>query len=202
MDLRLPIDLVEQAQSQEMRIMFHGTGAILDAFSEASLGLGSDPNSALGVHLAEFPSSAAEFAEIATSYQEGQGTVLVVLLPVRRAYTIHTYEEFFGLDEDGDPQLDKTGFSRMREDLISQGYDLLEYEDGEMGAVSVALFPHDLTVVGSLTLSQAYELSTRLEQSSDPFCLSERVSHLCDMYKQSRSNQTTPAPVQPRRPGP
>ena len=46
------------------RILFHGTSKKILAFNADSIGLGADPNSALGVHTTDSPNYAADYADM------------------------------------------------------------------------------------------------------------------------------------------
>lgn len=165
------------------RVLFHGCGTSIDCFTTDRLGQGAEDNSALGVHLAEFPGIAAAFAETAAAHREGEGMVLIVLAPASTPYVIQSFDDFFGLDENGDPVLGKEGFAELRTRLVAQGYDMVDYEDGEMGAICVSLLPEGLRVIGAMSIEQAYEFDDTLQQLEDPFDTNIRLSLLEDMIK-------------------
>lgn len=180
MTLHLPQDLIDRALAEDMRIMFHGTASLVDTFSHHRIGKGGDDNSALGLHLAEFPSCAADFAGTAEFHNEGVGGVLVVLVPAQNPYEITSYETFFGFDENGNPdaKMGKAGFEALRIKLLQDGYDIVDYEDGEMGAVSVVLDPTQVQVLGSLTVEQAYEVDEVLSGLGDTLDTKNKIQAL------------------------
>ena len=119
MDFHLDPDTKQRVIAEDWRIMFHGTCRRFEAFTEDSIGKGGDDNSSLGVHFAEFPDAAAEYAEAGMLRNEGQGEVLVVLVPARHAHEVRDYEAFFGFNGEGDPDPDfgPAGFARWRQEL-------------------------------------------------------------------------------------
>jgi len=143
------------------RILFHGTAHAISAFTEASIGLGSDPNSALGIHTTDDPIYASEYAlrsqTIDTDTQEP--TVLVIEYISSEQHYINHYEEFFG-DED-DETNNKAYFSELRGELIEEGIDLVDFEGGDEGIVAL-LCPEKINIINRLTIEQAKVLSDHL----------------------------------------
>lgn len=195
MDFQLDERLAQQAIAEDWRVMFHGTCWRFDAFTEDSIGKGGDDNSSLGVHFAEFPDAAGEYAEAGIHRHEGDGEVLVVLVPARNAFEVRDYEAFFGFNEQGDPDpgFGHAGFARWRQELLSQGHDVVDYEDGE-GCITVALDPSCLRIVGRMSVDEALVLREAMDELDDAFDPAARIALL--------QAQSTPAARAGRRPGP
>lgn len=195
MDFQLDEHLAQQAIAEDWRVMFHGTCRRFDAFTEESIGKGGDDNSSLGVHFAEFPDAAGEYAEAGMLRNEGQGEVLVVLVPARHAHEVRDYEAFFGFNGEGDPDPDfgPAGFARWRQELLAQGHDVVDYEDGE-GCITVALNPADLRIVGRLDVDEALALRESMDELDEVFDPAARIALLRALAE--------PAARSPRRPKP
>ena len=192
MEFNLPPDIEKIAVQAGLRVMFHGTCKQVEAFSEALIGRGSDDNSALGVHLTDYAHHAAEYAQIGSDHGEGDGSVLVVLAPAHNPFVESDYDRFFGLNEEGspDPGFGRAGFARMRAELITQGHDIVDYEDGN-GPISVALDPSKLLIVGRMNMDEAVELGEKMDALEDFFSTPARLAFL-------RENISLPAPRRPR----
>lgn len=168
-------------QDDGWRLLFHGTSRAFDEFSEDWIGKGGDANSALGVHLAEWPADSAEYAEISLSCEEGSNAhVLAVLCPAQNPKIEFNYFSFFGFSDEEGQELDHAHFHRLRQSLITEGHDILDYEDGEQ-VICVALSPEPLKIIARLTPDEAIELDSRLRDSSDPYSGEFRLSMLKDI---------------------
>jgi hypothetical protein len=174
MELNLPNN-IEHRVKDDWRILFHGTSQDIEAFSEHAVGQGGDDNSALGVHLTDHAHHAAEYAQMG----DGEGVVLIVMTPGKSPFTVSDHDLFFGLGEDGspDPNFGRAGFSEWRQELLSQGHDVVDYEDGN-GPITVALDPAKLLVVGRLSVDKAIELGEMMDVLEDSFSTSVRVDFL------------------------
>lgn len=189
----------------ECRILFHGTAHTFEAFTEDSIGRGSDANSALGIHLAEWAHAAAEYAETSAERDAdgAVGRVLVVALPaLHPTGELNDFFRFFGEPDDardGAPALeaqDHAHFARERQRLIAAGHDVVDYEDGEQ-VISVALNPNDLMIVGELNPAVAESLFEQIEAMEDPFDPAARLQLLAAL-----DEGWTPWPVPGERPIP
>lgn len=152
------------------KILFHGTSHRFAAFSEDFIGVGGDANSALGVHLAEWPESAAEYAESSQDRDRRaqSACVLVVEAEVSNSFQGFDYYEFFGLDDQGNQVASRQAFAQIRQDLLDEGFDTIEYEDGEQQIV-VILEPSNTNIIARLTVDEAYRLSEILSAGDEPF---------------------------------
>lgn len=149
------------------RIVFHGTSDAFDAFDLGRCGRGGDANSHLGVHLAEEARDAAEYAEAAAARRGGEARVLVVRAATANPFAGFDYHAFFGYDHDGGSVAGPEEFARRRLDLLAQGYDSVDYRDGEQ-TICVSLDPSLLGIVAVLTPSEAAEVGERIEALPDP----------------------------------
>lgn len=191
----------------EFRIMFHGTAHGFDAFTEDSIGQGGDANSALGVHLAEWPHTAGEYAEANTQRDTAgtKGRVLVVALAAYRpSQDLNDFFLFFGEPDEARPGLaaleakDHAHFARERQRLIAAGHDVVDYEDGEQ-VISVALNPADLVIVGELTPEVACELFERMEGLEDSFDPAARLRLIGELQQGWAPRALPTSQVAPRR---
>lgn len=191
----------------EWRLMFHGTAHAFDNFSEASVGRGSDANSALGVHLAEWPGAAAEYADASVSgdSEAAAPRVLVVALP---AYSptneLDDFFKFFGEPDDGIPGVmealparDHEHFRQERQRLLAAGHDVVDYEDGEQ-VISVALDPSPLVIVGRLSVEAARSIEEAMSRLPDAFDARARLA-LLEKMGSGWSPSALPAIPRPRR---
>jgi hypothetical protein len=150
--------------------LYHGTAHDFPAFDKNFDVRGSDPNSALGIHLSEYPGIAAEYAGMsARDVYARRPVVLVVEADVERAIVCGGREEFFGYDPmevdelTGDweavsgPLRHKFMFLRMK--LMADGFDAVACDDigDDLAGGWVVFDPARLRIVGRLTLEEAYE---------------------------------------------
>ena len=177
MILNLTPELEQTLINEDWRVLFHGTCREFKTFGEDSIGQGGDDNSALGVHFAEFPQHAADYAKGGAMRSEGDPQILIVLVPAHAPIEERDYYRFFGFDAEGNPDqaFGKPGFARWRQELLEQGHDVVDYEDGE-GPITVALDPSTLQIVGSMTIDEAHALGERLDLEDDQFCPARRIA--------------------------
>lgn len=116
-------DVDHIALEPDERIVFHGTQSFFGAFDEKFLGKGGDRNSELGFHFADMPSEASEYRR--------DGRVLAVGAITVNPFVETDYYSFFGYNENGDDIAGKGHFAARRLQLLQEGYDAVEYEDGE-----------------------------------------------------------------------
>ncbi|ACS43669.1 hypothetical protein [Methylorubrum extorquens] len=154
------------ALGEHDRIVFHGTSDAFDAFDLGRCGRGGDANSHLGVHLAEEARVAAEYAEAAAARRGGEAQVLLVRAVTASPFAGFDYYAFFGYGHDGGSVIGPEEFARRRLELIAQGYDSVDYQDGEQ-TICVSLDPTLLDIVAVLTPAEAAEVGERIEALPD-----------------------------------
>lgn len=153
------IDLDAIALRDDERIVFHGTGKAFEAFDEAFLGVGGDRNSELGFHFADMPSEASD-------YRRGDGRLLAVGAVTVNPFVETDYHAFFGYDEAGNDVAGKGHFASMRGRLLEEGYDAVEYEDGEQ-TICVVMKASALRVLAELTEAEAEAVEAAIRALPD-----------------------------------
>lgn len=189
------------------RILFHGTGHDVPAFTEESIGRGADANAALGVHLAEFPDVAADYAvdSAASDATARRPRVLIVALPARHPHPEWDSSVFFGLEDPGIPgQTDpiaawtSADFVRWRQQLRERGHDAIDYEDGDQ-VITVALDPADAVILGEMTVEAARAFREVMDEEDVSFEGAARLERLATWT--DLTWRPVPDSLQPRSPG-
>lgn len=142
----------------EERIVFHGTNGTFQAFDEAFIGTGPDRNSELGFHFADMPLEAED-------YRRG-GRLLVVGAITENPIVEPDYYSFFGYDEAGNDVAGKGHFSARRKQMLAQGHDAIEYEDGEQ-TICVVLKPDAIRILAELSADEAVRLHQAISDLAD-----------------------------------
>lgn len=151
-------EILQKLEAGEYRIGFHGSAQKIHRFTTAAMGRGGDLNSGLGLFTTEIPENAAEYAQNAAELGEGEHEhVYVLAIPCSKPYSDIDRDDFYGRDEDGQQLADKASFVALRKSLISEGYDLLEYEGSE-DVIAVCLEPEKAIMLAELTADQALQL--------------------------------------------
>jgi len=147
------------------RILFHGTSHIIKEFNESSIAKGGDPNSALGIHFTDDPTYAASYADRSKLLDNNanEATVLVVLYQSEGQEYIHDYEEFYGDHDEGTNT--KEHFSELRNDLIEDGIDLIDFEGGE-DIITTLLIPERIKIIDRISVQKAIELSKYIQSKN------------------------------------
>ena len=140
------------------RVVFHGTSNNVFVFSEDSVGLGSDPNSSLGVHTTDSVDSAMEYASRSMVLDEAANIPIVLVLSYQSAGQefMLDADDFYGTHDDDTNN--KAHFEQLRREYIEDGVDLIEFEGGEE-PITTLLMPDKISLVDTLTLTQASALS-------------------------------------------
>ena len=147
--------------TDDQRVVFHGTNVAFGRFDLThAVPEGNDANGALGIHTAEFPAEAIDYAETMTSRRGGQPRILV-LKAITRNPKIFGHEEFFGVDEDGNDVMDAAGFAALRKQLLAEGVDSIEFEDPPE-VICVVLDPANVEIVAALTPEAAADVHNRM----------------------------------------
>lgn len=190
------------------RVLFHGSGHSIDAFTEESIGRGQDANAALGVHLAEYPDHAGEYAEASAEFDPTArlAQVYVVVVPARApTQELNEFFAFFGEPDSGIPgQLEPLAakssghFAAERQRLLAAGHDLVDYEDGEQ-VIAVALNPADVILIGTFPADQAMDVREVMEvmEATGDCPAHQRLAAIAPWIEAWRS---TPKPSTPKNP--
>lgn len=151
-------EILKQLEAGDYLIGFHGSAHKITAFTSAGIGRGGDLNTGLGLFTSEIPGNAAEYAHAAVIKGEGvQGRVYVLAIPCANPFTDIDHDDFYGEDEAGEPFTDKDSFVALRENLVSEGYDMLQFE-GDDDVIAVCLEPEKAFLLAELTVDQAIGL--------------------------------------------
>jgi hypothetical protein len=145
--------------------LFHGTAHDFEGFDRRYALRGSEPNSALGIHLTERPYVAADYAELAARDRHaGEPRVLVVEVDICRAALVDSVEEFLGRPHDMplDPEGTRTReeFVAARHELEALGFEAVALDTAMEDLVGtwVVFDPEKVRIVGRLTVDEAIEL--------------------------------------------
>ena len=142
-------------------VLYHGTARDVEGFDRHYALRGSEPNSALGIHLTDCPDNAAFYAELAArDAHAGKPRVLVVEAELSKVGIVRDAADYLGRDPDFfDVETNRTReeFVGRRLELQDQGFDAVATEETELEEVSNcwAVFdPEKLRVVGEMTLAE------------------------------------------------
>lgn len=141
-----------------MRMTFyHGTAHRFARFTEASIGRGVEPNTALGVHCTDDPAAAADYAQSSASFDAAAAkpVVLVVEADIAQVVPVEDSNQFFGIG--GSKPAAKEHFAAERRRLLDLGVDAVWSSDYGDHDIWVVLNPAKLVVTGALTLEAAEE---------------------------------------------
>ncbi|WP_274644843.1 hypothetical protein [Pseudomonas serbica] len=150
-------EILKLLEAGDYRIGFHGSAQKITAFTSAGMGRGSDLNTGLGLFTSEIPANAAEYAQNAGELGEGDYEhVYVLAIPCQKPFSDIDRAGFYGRD-DGVQLADKASFVALRARLLSEGYDVLDFESSE-DVISVCFEPERAIMLAELTAEQAIEL--------------------------------------------
>lgn len=142
--------------------LYHGTAKDFPAFEERFALRGSEPNSALGIHLTEHPWLAADYAEMAArDLGAGEPRVLVVEVKVGRVAVCDSAGDYMG--REGDDAFETTrprsDFVEARLRLQDEGFDAVATGElgGDLTGCWAVFDPARLRIVGRLSLDEAYD---------------------------------------------
>lgn len=145
--------------------LYHGTAHAFPAFDDQFTRRGTEPNSALGIHLTENPALAAEYAERATHDRNGgEPRVLIVEVDVTRIGLVASAADFLGRDPeifDVETNRSHSEFVARRLELIDEGFDGIATGETELEDCSgcwIVFDPAKVSIVGEMTVEQAEEL--------------------------------------------
>lgn len=150
-------EILKLLEAGEYRIGFHGSAQKITAFTTGAMGRGGDLNTGLGLFTTEIPANAAEYAQNAGELGEGDYEhVYVLAIPCKKPFSDIDRAGFYGCD-DGVQLEDKAFFVALRLRLLSEGYDVLEFESSE-DVIAVCFEPERAIMLAELTAEQAIEL--------------------------------------------
>lgn len=145
--------------------LYHGTAYGFDAFDGRFTLRGSEPNSGLGIHLTEYPGTAAAYAELAARDVHGERPrVLVLDVDIGKAALVDSAEAFLGrgvddaFDFDGNRTREEFVEARLR--LQSEGFHAVAVDspiEDICGAWCV-FDPSRIEIVGEMSVDEAQEL--------------------------------------------
>lgn len=166
------------------RIVFHTTSAHFDVFDEAYLGTGVDNNSALGFFFSDNP-------ENINLYIDTDRHVLVSAVHVEKPYGNLSYYELFGYDKNGGTVTSKADFAAMRDNLLINGYDSIEYEDSEE-AMLIALSASSIRPLAWLSIEQAADLANQISILPDTDDDTARMACLVSVMQKQHTGVPQP----------
>lgn len=145
--------------------LYHGTAHDFPAFDDRYVMRGTEPNSALGIHLTEHPVVAAEYAELAGRDRHATAPrVLVLDVEISKAAIISSVEDFLGRPEDvpygHEGNRTREEFVAARQEFQAQGYEALalDTEIEDLRGAWVVFDPEKIEIVGSVSVEDAYGL--------------------------------------------
>lgn len=150
--------------------LYHGTASAFEAFDDRFALRGTEPNSALGIHLTESPWLASCYAKLAAGYGgSAEPVVLAVDVDVERIAMISSRDDFIGRPE-GMPLRSS---DRQWSDYVSARQCL---EDEGFHGVAGDELGHDLLGAWVIFDPKRIEIVERISpvvaesMESDPFC--------------------------------
>jgi hypothetical protein len=167
--------------SRQTVTLYHGTAHDFSAFDESSVGRGGEGNAALGVHLTEDSSDAAEYAQSGVGDEgAGQGRVLVVEVDLESVVVISSPEDFFGQVDD-DMFLGADHFAAIRQRLLVDGREAVVGANGTTAGIWVVLDPTRIRIVGQMTVDEAYDAESASEY--DGVEMSDKGAEMFDVER-------------------
>jgi hypothetical protein len=144
--------------------LYHGTAHAFPAFDSQFVRRGTEPNSALGIHLTENPALAAEYAQRATHDSHGgKPRVLIVEAEVSKAALVRSAADFLGRDPeifDVETNRSHSEFVARRFELLDEGFDAITTEETELEDCCgcwIVLEHSNVTIVGEMAIEEAQE---------------------------------------------
>lgn len=176
-------DLEKITLRPDERIVFHGTQAFFGAFDESYLGRGGDRNSELGFHFADMPSEASEYRR--------DGRVIAVGAVTINPFVEPDYYAFFGYDQNGEDIVGKGYFAAKRLQLLKEGCDAVEYEDGEQ-TICVVLKSSAIRILTELSEAEAATVHEAIRSLPDMHDDGARLTILKDVVLARNPAPQTP----------
>jgi hypothetical protein len=156
--------------------LYHGTAHTFPAFDDRFALRGTEPNSALGIHLTECPALAADYAELARKDSGGsQAIVLVIDAEIGRVAVCSSAMDYLGRDPDDPFETTRpaSDFVAARLRLQDRGYDAVAVDCGldDLASCWAVFDPGRLSIVSAIGLDAA----RALDQGAVPEFLYEPV---------------------------
>ena len=145
--------------------LYHGTARPFSEFAPDFTLRGSEPNSALGIHLTECPANAAEYARMAARDLHGShARVLIVEVDVSKVAVVDSAADYLGRDPeifDVEANRTRSEFVERRLDLQARGFEAVATSETEMSEVDScwAVFdPARIRIIGEMSPDEADEM--------------------------------------------
>ena len=156
--------------------LYHGTAHAFRCFDARFALRGTEPNSALGIHLTECAGLAADYAELASrDGGAGRAVVLVVDAEITRVAVCTSANDYLGRDPNDPFEATRpaSDFVAARLRLQDEGYDAVAADCGldDLASCWAVFDPGRLTVVSVIGLDTA----RALDQGTTPDFIYETV---------------------------
>lgn len=143
--------------------LYHGTAHRFPAFDDRFALRGTEPNSALGIHLTECPALAADYADLAArDNRAGHPIVLIVDAEIERVAVCTSAKDYLGRDPDDPFETTRpaSDFVAARLRLQDQGYDAVVSDCGldDLASCWAVFDPGRLSIVSAIDLKAARDL--------------------------------------------
>lgn len=170
-----------------IRILFHGTAHNITRFDESSIGKGSDPNSALGVHSTDDILYSVEYAERSKALDENakECEILVLSYKSHDQKYMSEYEEFYG--DDLDDTNTHEHFKEIRSDLLEDNIDLVDFDGGEE-SITTLLDTNKIDIIERLTVKEAKSLAEFVENHCIAWSETDRMLDALHFIKNKNKN--------------
>lgn len=160
--------------------LFHGTAHKFEAFDDRFVLRGSEPNSALGIHLTEVPANAAHYAELSSRDRHAVSPrVLVVEVDIKKVAIIGSVDEFMGGPLDLPPveRRPREDFVAARHELEALGFEgiALDTPIDDLVGTWVIFSPEKISLIGEMSVDEAYELEPEDPDWTDIEMVSSRL---------------------------
>lgn len=146
--------------------LYHGTAHEFEAFDGRFALRGSEPNSALGIHLSEYPGTAAGYADLAARDTHGsRPRVLVLDVEIARAAVLSSAEQFLGrrLDAPFEAQeVTREEFVAARHRLEAEGFHAVVVDspvEGLCGTWTV-FDPACIRIIAEMSVEEAEDMDS------------------------------------------
>jgi hypothetical protein len=160
-------------------MLYHGTATMFSTFSEASIGIGSDANSALGVHFSECPIHAASTIVDRLGHAIPGSFVLIARVWIDRALISQSGDEFLIGPSWTDPttpvEVRRRQFAAARQRLLADGFDAVCTDgcyDGDAGSWCI-LNPRRIAIIGRIPADNVLDVEPSRELHGIEFAVGD-----------------------------